>query len=475
MNGIPIIENQRTTTDDKGCQVTTDIPEHLCYFQEENTLAIENANSYNSPSPLNHQIGIAYVLKLKFSDGSEATFSSNDLADQRSFYNPNREVGEPRGWQEPSFNDRNWPTPYAIGPSIPGVAPLLDPETHQEIQFVSAAGAFSQSRFAGEKHLYRRYFHLNIRPNPRCAQQDLNVLIRPPRKALSVNRRILPPQPLKVSGGASFGTPAPRPGEGSIGGEKRFTEIPPRIKPTEYKPVVLPTFTFTVAPLVEKTAIPSSTPEPIFTPTPMEVTRPTFIWPPSPTPDTQAAWVPPATWSPVPMPRLVPAPTSIPSLHPTPVLRKQPSLSSAPLRKARRGRPTVTPAPDFGVPSRVEPFESKAPLVPTKLPALVPTPGPSPQPASDGAQTIVFDDQPANIYISYADGTGVYRLEVVDPSSHPIRALFEKHVVGQRDDWVEWDGKDDAGQEMPPGQYTVLYRKDGRELNKLILVKTTGH
>ena len=109
--------------------------------------------------------------------------------------------------------------------------------------------------------------------------------------------------------------------------------------------------------------------------------------------------------------------------------------------------------------------------MPRRTETPVPTLGVTSEPTRDQAQTIVFESQPANIYISFADGPGVYGLEVVDASLRHVRALFEKRIVAQPDDWVEWDGKDDAGRDMPAGLYTVLYTKDGRALNKLILVK----
>jgi flagellar hook assembly protein FlgD len=120
----------------------------------------------------------------------------------------------------------------------------------------------------------------------------------------------------------------------------------------------------------------------------------------------------------------------------------------------------------------VDPFEKRAPEVLAKTPTAFPTLVTAPRPAPAQAQTVVFQRLPANIYISFADGPGVYRLEVVDDSGAHLRNLFEKRVVAQEDGWVEWDGRDDAGQNVPPGQYTVLYTKDGRELKRLILVKT---
>jgi hypothetical protein len=92
--------------------------------------------------------------------------------------------------------------------------------------------------------------------------------------------------------------------------------------------------------------------------------------------------------------------------------------------------------------------------------------------APEEAQTIVFGKPPANIYISFADGPGVYRLEIFDQGLHPLRNLFEKRIVAQEDAWVEWDGKDDGGQDVPFGPYLAVYSKDGRELNRIMVVRS---
>jgi hypothetical protein len=144
--------------------------------------------------------------------------------------------------------------------------------------------------------------------------------------------------------------------------------------------------------------------------------------------------------------------------------------------KARRKKVKPKPTPTLGFAPRVvaEPVVVNAPDIQEK--ALLPTPTPSftAEPTGHQAQTIVFGVPPANIYISFADGPGVYRLEVFDNALHPLRKLFEKKVVAQDDAWVEWDGKDDQGQDVLPGSYLAIFSKDGRELNKIIVVRSVN-
>lgn len=93
------------------------------------------------------------------------------------------------------------------------------------------------------------------------------------------------------------------------------------------------------------------------------------------------------------------------------------------------------------------------------------------EPSSFEGETIVLDQPPANIYITFADGPGIYRLEVLNTSQQHVKYLFEQKIVAQNDDWVEWDGKDDSGQDVPAGTYTILYSKDGAELKRITVVK----
>jgi flagellar hook assembly protein FlgD len=116
-------------------------------------------------------------------------------------------------------------------------------------------------------------------------------------------------------------------------------------------------------------------------------------------------------------------------------------------------------------------LEQKATPVTPRLPTPLPTLAANPLTVQAQAQTIVFQEWPANIYVSFEDGVGVYRLEVLDASLRHLRSLYEKKVVGQKEDWVEWDGKDDEGKNVPKGEYTVLFTKDGNLLTQMIMLR----
>lgn len=436
LNGIPIRESQPSTPESKGFQTIQCLPKHLCYFQNENLLAIENANAFHNPAPLNGQIGLAYTLKLRFSDGSEQTLSSNEPMDHRAYYMPNREMGEPQGWQGLSFNDADWSAPSVIGSSIPGVASLADPETRQPIPFLSAFASSFKAQREGEKHLYRREFHLDISANPLCGSVKTTTF----RKVVQRAKILIPTETFTPQAALPRPTLIPSPTE---------TPVPAPVR--VWKPTPVPTATathlvqaaFTWPPTATWTAIVPASPPPIWAPAPPALPTATF----SPEPRrTSTPW---------------PTPTVFPGEKPRPVAKRNRLMS-----------PTPTPFPDFGTISRADPFEKRAPAVTANKSTFIPTRVVTTLPAPAQAQTIVFQNLPANIYISFADGPGIYALEVVDRSGKHLRNLFQERVVAQEDDWVEWDGKDDAGQDLPPGPYTVLYTKNGRELKRLILVKT---
>lgn len=112
--------------------------------------------------------------------------------------------------------------------------------------------------------------------------------------------------------------------------------------------------------------------------------------------------------------------------------------------------------------------------IPTRTPTAEPTPvpPPSPTPNPHEAETISFSQSPGNIYINFADGSGTYRLEVLDSDGRHVKTLFEKHVVAQKDEWAEWDGNDEQGTPVPLGRYTVVLSKGGNVLNTIFMIKT---
>jgi flagellar hook assembly protein FlgD len=89
--------------------------------------------------------------------------------------------------------------------------------------------------------------------------------------------------------------------------------------------------------------------------------------------------------------------------------------------------------------------------------------------------SVVFSAPPANIDVTFADGPGRYQLEVVDGSGNSLEAIFDQRVVMEGDTWVEWDGRDAKGRDVPPGQYYVILYKDGKALKSISLVRTPSN
>src|SRR5579871_929984 len=277
LNGVPIRESQPSTPDSKGFQTIQCLPEHLCYFQNENVLAIENANAFRESPPLNRQIGTAYVLQLRFSDGSIRTLSSNDLQDHRAYYLPDRETGEPLHWQAMSFNDAGWSSAYSLGTTIPGVARLPDPGTGQAIPYLASSGATFEVRTSGERHLYRREFNLDIRPNPGCSGRETVPLKQSVKTVRWVRRPSLVSRPPTVSESTRVDKPAP---SSERMGENRMEEIHPRVESPQGLPAVFPTATLVST---VKKAAPASVPF-SFAASPTKIAVPAKALTPAPTP-----------------------------------------------------------------------------------------------------------------------------------------------------------------------------------------------
>lgn len=211
------------------------------------------------------------------------------------------------------------------------------------------------------------------------------------------------------------------------------------VEPNCPKPILPlePTLPFT------PTAVP---PKPTDTPVPLRI-----IAPPSPTP------------IPFNTVRLSPTPTPFhPVRLPSPVVRLKPT----PVRV----RPTPTPV--WRRPTRTPtPFPSAARL-PFALPSRPkPTPIPTWLPHLDSSQAIEFYAPPANIYVEFADGPGHYQVVVVDSAGNFLESLFDGKVVGQIDQWLEWDGRDGKGKDAPPGQYYLVIYKDGKTLRGLSIFR----
>ncbi|HET9870500.1 MAG TPA: hypothetical protein VFR02_08405, partial [bacterium] len=136
-------------------------PDHLCYFQRDNTLAIR------VKSPGHPGIGVAYLLRLVLSDGSHQIFTSSETDQHLALYLT--DGLEPYGWQQPGFDDHAWGKAYDPG-HVPYAALLPDPDG-EVVGFLSADGD-NRVHQPGEEHLFRIRFHLDVLPNPRCAPAE---------------------------------------------------------------------------------------------------------------------------------------------------------------------------------------------------------------------------------------------------------------------------------------------------------------
>jgi len=140
-----------------------------------------------------------------------------------------------------------------------------------------------------------------------------------------------------------------------------------------------------------------------------------------------------------------------------------------------RPRPkTATPTPTVRVISRetMEAIIRRAPAVASpefhRVPDLpVPMPTPKPRPPAD----VRFEMGAAILYVTFRDGPGRYRAQVEDGTGKVLKVLLDEKVVGESDLWLEWDGTNSQGAEVPAGDYQVVYSKDGKLLRTITVRK----
>jgi hypothetical protein len=219
------------------------------------------------------------------------------------------------------------------------------------------------------------------------------------------------------------------------------------------EPTLVPTPMPTPWPTRTFTAIPSDTPWPTSTPIPI----PTATLRPTPVPLFNSRPSPAPYSFPVIIPLLKPtlAPISLPTpphrprrirIQPTPTWVWRPTRTATPW-------PTRTPMPKNAVPTPT--------MVAPALLSLL-----------DKDQTIEFAAPPANIYVTFGDGPGWYQLQIVDKGANLVKTIYDRHIVAEADAWVEWDGQNAKGEDMPPGQYFVVIYKDGKALKSISVVRS---
>jgi hypothetical protein len=444
LNGIPIVDSQPHTPMDADTKIIRAKPNSLCYFTRENLLAIEiTKTTIKNKFAQDPSVGFAYILKLKLSDGREILLTSNEPDQHRALYLPDQGITEPFRWHDRLFNDASWVSSFSTSFHLPSCAVVKDPESGALASFLSARSASPQSLHPGERHLFRRYFSLPILPNPLCLTptqvpvREKPVFIQPegPRHSQMPH----PPRPTPTF----TSTPIP------------IWTFSPTITPnfSLLTPHLLPTGIPTSIPRIEPARIPVALPSPTFTPGPVYYATPTprYHHEPLARPIFTASTPTQVVWKPTLAP---PKKTSrIQSIYPTWVVQ------------------VFTPTPTVF-------WEYRPPsATPTAIPVIprIPTATATPPLAESQAQTLEVDAPPANLYVSFSDGPGVYRLVVYDSQGHLVRSIYEKRAVTQSDDWALWDGKDNSGRDAPPGYYRVVFTQNGIHLKDVILHLGAGN
>jgi hypothetical protein len=123
--------------------------------------------------------------------------------------------------------------------------------------------------------------------------------------------------------------------------------------------------------------------------------------------------------------------------------------------------------------SQPTPIDTPTPA-PVDVPSAAVWPGdaaPTPVPTvilqNDGS--IVFGVSNANILVSFGDGPGMYKVEVMDDHFTHLKTLFNQRVLENSESWLNWNGKDDSGNDVPAGSYFVICSKEGTVLQKITL------
>lgn len=160
----------------------------------------------------------------------------------------------------------------------------------------------------------------------------------------------------------------------------------------------------------------------------------------------------------------VPTPKPTSTLTPMPLMVKvdpSPLVLGGPVPKGRQ-----TPTPAYGAENiSLKKVSSRLAKVLLKE---IPTP--------DQGNKIEFTTPPANIFVTFADGPGRYQVEVVDSFGNSLEAIFDRKIAAENEKWLEWDGLDSQGKDVPPGQYYVIIYKDGRALKSFSVIRTpAGH
>jgi hypothetical protein len=375
--------------------------EQLCYFTSVNCLALEVPQTLGSTTGTNASIGLAYVLKVVYSDNNIDWITSDQGKTRRYFIK--KDVLEPSGWTIAGFDDQAWPLSRIFTPTSAS-ATLMNPQTNLPAKYLPTFKDSPRIYLTlGQKMLFRRKYFRDITAPPDCGEPvsklaPLKVQPMPSPISTTVIVPTLTFTPTAYTNGY-YQEPLAQPNLASR--LEASTQVPPTPAP----------------PQVVLTQVPTATLQPVWTPSP--TLTPTLVW----------------------------TNTPLPTATPRPLIRHKP--------KKHRSMVTITPT------------QTSLPLAPVFTATAVVTA--IVKPDSSMAATIVFAAPPVNINASFADGPGVYQLEIVDAKGTHLNTLYNQQVVLEKDTWITWDGTNDDGRLMGAGNYIARLSKDGVLIEKIAL------
>lgn len=232
-----------------------------CSLSRENCLEISVDQVFDKSHKTNSMMGMAYVLKIAFSDNSVMYVSSDD--GQTRYYK--HEGFEPNGWLNYGYDDHSWSEAAPFQPTYMSVT-LINPQTQTVAKYFKTfddGGDNHMEQTSGNRIFFRRSFDLDVEQAPECSQQapvatnPLPAIIVPVARATSTFTDTPQPPPPTFTRVPPTSTFTSRP----LPPTSTFTPLPP---PPTFTPRPLPTAT----PFIP-TPIPTAPPPPTFTPRPV--------------------------------------------------------------------------------------------------------------------------------------------------------------------------------------------------------------
>lgn len=266
INGRKVVDSAAHLFDSKS-NITQDLSTaELCYFEKNNCLGVEVDQTLGTSANTNATIGVAYVLRITYSDNTTLYVTSDQSA--AKFVRVKKGAPEPPGWAGAGMDDSSW---AAVTPFIPTsmAVTLINPETNMVAKYFPTYKDDGDLYGAlGDRFYFRQQFTMEVITPPGCVPKREN----PPTKTPTPNHPTatstpLPPQPTFTP--RPTRTPRPRP---------TSTPVPPTATWTPR----LPRPTSTPLPVATEPSLPTATPRPKPKPRPTRTPRPL---PPTATPE----------------------------------------------------------------------------------------------------------------------------------------------------------------------------------------------